>query len=101
MLRCGLCEEAMLPRSASHSRDVYVCRTRKQTGGAGACPMPPLPRVSVVYAALRLFPADVFDVGGETEQEKQPTAALDARARAPISGSRRRGAALTPRGLRH
>lgn len=67
-LRCGCCGEAMLPRSASDQADVYVCRTRKQTGGADACPMPPVKRDVVDGAALSLFESWALDVEGTRDR---------------------------------
>lgn len=59
MARCGICGAAMLPRSDG---DVYVCRTRKATGGAETCPMPPIKRALVETAALRIFERIALDV---------------------------------------
>jgi len=61
-LRCGLCGAAMLPRAAPHQQDMYICATRKATGGADACAMPPLPRTRVDFAALQRFQAWIVDV---------------------------------------
>jgi hypothetical protein len=58
MLRCGECDEAMLPRSDKESRDTYVCRGRKQLG---TCDMPVLGREDVDVAALRLFEQGALD----------------------------------------
>lgn len=61
MLRCGNCGEAMLPRSERRGADYYVCRTNKQTGGAGTCPMPTLRRTDVDAEGFRVFSAYRLD----------------------------------------
>ena len=65
-LRCGVCGEAMLPRTDG-GRQTYVCRTRKQTGGESACSMPTLRRVDVDVPALRLFEEWALDVDSTRE----------------------------------
>jgi hypothetical protein len=67
MLRCGSCGEAMLPRTDG-PRETYVCRTRKQLGGASACQMPVLQRVVVDVPAMTLFTRSAFDQ--EATQER-------------------------------
>jgi hypothetical protein len=66
MLRCGICGEAMLPRSEDANREVYVCRTHK--GDAAACPMPVLRRAAVDLTALRLFERVALDIDATREQ---------------------------------
>ena len=62
-LRCGQCGAAMLPRTEEAGRrETYVCRTRKQTGGAAACSMPVLRRAAVDGPALALFERVALDV---------------------------------------
>ena len=60
-LRCGLCGEAMLPRSRA-AKQWYVCRTRAETGGVDACAMPVLERANVDDVALAMFEARCLDV---------------------------------------
>jgi DNA invertase Pin-like site-specific DNA recombinase len=57
-LRCGLCGEAMLPRTEG-GREYYVCRTRKTWG---ACEMPVLGRALVDQITLGLFEGHALDV---------------------------------------
>jgi DNA invertase Pin-like site-specific DNA recombinase len=64
MLRC-VCGAAMLPRSDG---DVYVCRRRKATGGAGTCDVPPLKRASIEAPLLKLFEEFALDVAGTRER---------------------------------
>jgi hypothetical protein len=66
MLRCGVCGEAMLPRSARDQAPFYVCRTRALD--ATACPMPRLKQADVDGAALRLFEDVGLDVEGTRER---------------------------------
>jgi len=60
-LRCGRCGGAMLPRSIG-DREWYVCRTRADTHGPEACPMPVLDRAAVDSLALEMFQARCLDV---------------------------------------
>ena len=64
-LRCGVCGEAMLPRSASDAADFYVCRTRAYD--TAACPMPRIKRAQVDAAALRLFQSTALDLDATRE----------------------------------
>jgi hypothetical protein len=57
----------MLPRTDG-PRETYVCRTRKQTGGADACAMPVLRRAAVEEPTLRLFETWALDVDGTRER---------------------------------
>jgi len=95
MLRCGVCGAAMLPRSPSDSRDVYVCRTPKQTGGATACPMPPLPRTAVDYAALQLFQRWALSVEGTRRKVGEAADARLAEVRAQAARAEAAGAGRT------
>ena len=58
MLRCGFCNEAMLPRTDG---DVYVCRSNRAKKGAGSCPMPRVKREAVETVAVRLFERTFVD----------------------------------------
>ena len=59
MLRCE-CGEAMLPRSARDSADVYVCRAHKLD--STPCAMPPLRRDTIDEVALAMFEDIALDV---------------------------------------
>jgi len=51
----------MLPRSVG-DREWYVCRTRAETHGPEACPMPVLDRAAVDSLALEMFQARCLEV---------------------------------------
>jgi len=57
-LRCGLCLEAMLPRTDPSGRETYVCRARKTLG---TCIMPILERSAVDESLLRVFAERALD----------------------------------------
>jgi DNA invertase Pin-like site-specific DNA recombinase len=62
-LRCGLCGEAMLPRSDARkggTTDTYVCRTRK-VSGVDACSMPIAYRAEIDQQALLIFASEELD----------------------------------------
>jgi hypothetical protein len=76
MLRCGLCGEAMLPRSARDQADHYVCRGHKFD--SSRCPLPPLPRAVIDSAFAAVFAEGSLDVEG-TRARLAETAGAQAR----------------------
>jgi site-specific DNA recombinase len=66
MLTCGICGEAMLPRT-ERRRETYECRKHKVAGNA-ACPMPVLGRAQVEVPALQMFEQWALDVDGTRER---------------------------------
>jgi site-specific DNA recombinase len=89
MLRCA-CGDAMLPRSARDSSDVYVCRAHK--ADAARCPVPPLRRDVIDQAALSMFEEAVLDVeatrehiAAQLDTQTAETGALVARAEREVA----------------
>jgi hypothetical protein len=66
LLRCGSCGGAMSPRTYRHrpGLEVYLCSTRRKTGGSEVCQQPSVGRELVDSAVLRHFAA----VGLDEEQ---------------------------------
>jgi site-specific DNA recombinase len=65
LLRCSVCFEAMLPRSAG---DKYTCRTRKQITGSAGCSMPDQPREATDRQALDMFEKQFLDLDATRAQ---------------------------------
>jgi DNA invertase Pin-like site-specific DNA recombinase len=59
MLRCGICGDSMVPRSAPY--EVYNCM-RKKREGANACAMPAIPRALVDDSLRRYFEKVALDI---------------------------------------
>lgn len=72
MLRCGVCFEAMLPRSDG---DRYACRSNVQLGGAGTCPMPHRKREEIDRAGLGFFERAFLDLDATREMMEVDLAA--------------------------
>jgi hypothetical protein len=87
MLRCA-CGEAMLPRSASDSADVYVCRAHK--GDATRCAVPQLRRDAVDGAALAMFEDVALDLEATRRHVEQQMAAQESETRGLLDRAERR-----------
>jgi hypothetical protein len=89
MLRCGVCGEAMLPRSDS---DTYVCRSHKLD--AESCAAPVLKRAAVDGAALALFTTWALDVDGTRQRVMEASSQRAGEARAQADRADREAAGL-------
>ena len=82
-LKCGLCGEAMLPRTDSRRksrRETYECARHLQD--AGTCPMPALPREAVEGPLLAMFERHALDVAATRDHVAAQLGASVAEARA-------------------